>query len=950
MIRLSIKYWLSNKKRLASLVLSMIVGVVAIIVSSYLVRSMTLAGYKETFNYSGDYDYLLYNLTDEQYTEYVNSDLFSEVGTMMNLGEFESPNGIVFNAGSLDKNGESLYSIPVETGHYPLNENEITASRSVFESMGVNPKIGNTLTLMHRSIDGNVISKKQFVIAGILTSGFHVSSPIQKSREENMEPQAYGLVVPNVFMYYNRNNTYENVSILALSQSGNLTLDGEILYRDKALKIYRNDRLSLMSLYLPSAGQAINSYDDVTNLLSIANKNFDSSVLIPIFAVLISILSFISIFDSFLMSFDDRRRELSLLRCIGLSKKNAQKMLIAEAAVILITAEVIGIIMGIGAYSLILFIQAEIIGVTVTPAFSVPAIVASITLNPIIYSIVLCTVCATIAILIAIFKAINLSPLQDYQNASKVINRNRRISAHTISQAIDRAVFNKATTFITILVIMSSCLFGVLYFGERIKGDTSQLTYYLEEAQINGLDFITTKDFQHSVVGYAQLNRHKVTGVDPVSICKLEDNNQIAEVRYSIEDKSSKFIIPTDEFLLDKWGYLRKNELTYYRQDYATDIFDKTLLYNGYTQEETLINIPTVGVADNALESFSPYILSGEINPDNLLTGDEIIIVMQDGAAEIPFAVGDTVNFTDVVIDDERTENTDLSTGSVPDWMMPSFKHIIYDNNGDPFEYDGYAFGHRKDYNVKVGAIIHITDKQLSDFYYTQSLLGDNKFYFLSSASAFEKWGLPDWNITKLGIKLVEGANIDEVADLWYQVIGGSGDMSQTSVMTVQQVMKNIATPRYCLFITMISLLLLIGVISIFNTINASIMRQSKKIQMLRGIGMSKQQIGIVVCLQNLTYPIVCLLLYWIPVAVFIQVKNYVLTGIQNGTLTHTGIGKTPWYYNFPMYYDFTSEPMLLVALITFIITALIMILASINPLRTVFKKSIADGIHYNEF
>ncbi len=194
MVRLSIKYWLKHKKRLFSIWLSLLFGVSGLMCAVLFTRTANLLKYENLLEAWGAYNYLIPEVSLNEYEEYKKSDLFEKAGIIKIGGMCQGKAGNSFVSGSLDSSGEELYHYSCRDGDYPREDDEIAASRKVLEALGITPRIDEKVELALYDEERHLVEKRMFRISGVLKT---------LNTERNFMDPELDVSVPQIFLIIN---------------------------------------------------------------------------------------------------------------------------------------------------------------------------------------------------------------------------------------------------------------------------------------------------------------------------------------------------------------------------------------------------------------------------------------------------------------------------------------------------------------------------------------------------------------------------------------------------------------------------------------------------------------------------------------------------------------------------------------------------------------------------
>jgi putative ABC transport system permease protein len=156
------------------------------------------------------------------------------------------------------------------------------------------------------------------------------------------------------------------------------------------------------------------------------------------------VLAIFMIFNTFLMNVSERRRQLSILRAIGTTRKQLMRMLILEGFAMGVTGTVLGAILGVfGAHLLT-------VGMMKVYSNSIPPLL--ITPGPFILAAVLGPMMSLCGVIVPTYQAGKITPLEGMRPV--VVENNRRIPSSFVILAV--------IVFITTGSLLACSIFGLL--------------------------------------------------------------------------------------------------------------------------------------------------------------------------------------------------------------------------------------------------------------------------------------------------------------------------------------------------------------------------------------------------------------------------------------------------------------------------------------------------------
>lgn len=558
-MKISFAYWKHHKHRAFSIVFAIALSMAALVCSAFLARSARVTSVERAFDQDGYYDIMLPKISDDIKNQLLNDNVFAQTGLLYRGGLCRVGCSEPFVYGALsDKDAEQLLHFSALKGRYPENTGELAANKAALQAMGVYPEPGEQVILEMYDFNGKHIKEKQFTIVGVLDDGiFEYSTGV--SREEIFNQKLSEVLLtrgtdirdftlPKVYLYPGDLSICTDVTLMGIFNTQADT--GAFKAKLSKNGIAYLDGSRLVTLYILTGKAVSFSFEDSSEAslfsdLSDAQKDFNAQVLIPVFTILIFIITFLSTYDVVSTSIEERSRQFGLLRCMGMTQKSVFLRLAAEALTFVLISLLIGFIIGVFIYWLIVTIQINVFEMRAFYAFNVHKVINAITLNPYVYPIIVGFVCAFAAVLMPAVRHIFLSPLEIFAG----LQHRKRIKARRIRKSAMRLLIGRLhskllqnfTTVIIVVTLMSAGFFGFLYFSAQAESSNRGYQYALENANLHELDYLAAKDFNKASCGVAQLNMHG-TGVQEKELLKLTNSGFADTIRYTIEARSTKAV------------------------------------------------------------------------------------------------------------------------------------------------------------------------------------------------------------------------------------------------------------------------------------------------------------------------------------------------------------------------------------------------------------------------
>ncbi|MCH5197031.1 MAG: ABC transporter permease [Oscillospiraceae bacterium] len=943
-INLSLRYWLGHKKRAGIIIITIAACMAALTCAAFLARSSSVTLYENQLDLGGYYDVIIPDISEDKLAEFESDSRFSDTGILFRGGSIYSSGGREFLFGALSEGGERLYHLSTIEGGYPEKSGEITAYRSFFEANGYAAFVGNNVRFELFDFDGNSLGTREFVISGVIDD--------TNARTFWIFPEHK---FPNAFLHISDIPQNSGRDFLGNYAIGTDVMAMQSEFRQNGVSFYIGTRIMMM-VWMAQAPITEISEESLRNNISNAQKDFYALALIPIFSGIILIVAFTSILSVVSTSLIERRKQFSMLRSIGMSKMSVLKMSLCEAFFMALVGIILGFLLGVLFYIISIEVQNNLLGMNIYYAFNVDFVIEAITINPYVVPAVESFICALCAVLIPYLAELRKSPVEGLSENKKLLQE-RRFSKERklfVLSKISGNMAQSAASILIITLIMWSGIFGFTYFSEQAKVDSKNYTEMIEQSELSGFDYFAAKDFYGYSISNSQFNRHG-SGMEKTLAGEVSELNEVDFSLGIIESPGTKAVYTSENITDAIHSALGSVNIENFVQDGLEELYSKSREMKGYKPEELIFNIPTVGVPEELFETLSEYLTSGSVSLEALNSGEEVLILNTTGSS--PYSVGDIINMSDVVIEDELHENFDFSSGNVPQGEEPHF-YYYYTDGVSPYPRAGYSYGSRRDYRVRVAGILDITDGDLLKFISTKGAVNANGqrvdcgFNILCADSAFENWGLPDRNYTKFGVKLKNNGNASEFEKSWFNLIGNSEGVESTSLAELYRAISNSRNKNMTIFAAMIISVIILGFVGIINSASLQIRRGLRSYSILRALGLTKASLSLLILRQRLAFALIGAVTAFIPLGVFEFFRRLALE--KKGTLSslspEDGKFNIPWHWIFPWRLELFSQPLYLIIPAVLILVAAVILISNMIPARWIAKKNITEALRNDDF
>lgn len=413
-----------------------------------------------------------------------------------------------------DRNALQNSSFKIVEGRLPENENEVVISQHIIDNGGVELKVGDTLSLD--------VGTRRLVDDGSVLSQSNPYLGEEESQEENLQEEITDT----------EHKTYTIVGIIERPsyeledyQAPGYTI---ITYSDN---INNTDVANISVLfnnvgdYEETTEQIVNTVKEDTgvDISTVANVNvirFDGglsentmNVLYGIAGVIIVIIVVSSVFvirNSFAISVAEKTKQYGMLASVGATKKQIRKTVLLEGTYIGAIAIPLGILCGIIAIVVLLWIVNYLIGDMMDGV----VFIYNVPLLPILLSIVISAITIYLSCIIPAIRASKISPIEAIRGnedikikakkiktskltkkifgiggviASKNLKRNKKKYRTTvISLVVSIAIFISLSSFLD----YGKRAVGLYYTDMKYNVDVynGDIELYNEIAQLNNID------------------------------------------------------------------------------------------------------------------------------------------------------------------------------------------------------------------------------------------------------------------------------------------------------------------------------------------------------------------------------------------------------------------------------------------------------------------------------
>lgn len=979
--KISFSYWIHHKKRLFVFLLSIVLGCIALYSTGMLIRSNKQALLDLILNNVGDYEYIVFDISEEDAEKIAALERVDDSGKYYRLGYVISGNGTRAGASCFeDKHSEDIYHMLCEDGRYPENENEIAIDKGTARFMGVIPEVGRKISLQLYSYDDNMVTEQEYTICGV----YAASDPniFNGWRRCPLFMEEGQLEMPGVFFY----NDYKdrcgkcNVTQFVQSIDGD-DLGGTFVYElgipdnqvegggDSGRKLAY---VRVLGLELFQEGTILAEKYGDTGLANVmkamrngdARFDFYSGVLMPIFAVMIGIIVVISIAGITRNIIRDKQESFAILRSLGLENPQLILYVIVDFMVMTVICILIGLALGAAVHiGMISFLNHQL-NLHLLTGYECDEVVKAATHDPLLITTAVIFLSVLVTVIIIPLKYIGKTPIAlfDTQNlgkhrkkgSKKVLTKSwkkvmsRRMGMHSHSAAVIAAV------------VMSAALFGFTYFHALAVKDNGTIENNKEFYGLDKWDYTASSSGLSDMYLFNIESRHH-RGISIDRLDELAEQPFVVDSLGKIVSRSTRVSYKSDELELEAYRTwrefnLRVNTFVHEDDEYEVAMRDaENAMINaiGYGDDEEIFYVPTIGLSEKELSGLESNVIDGRIDIDKLNSGEEVIIALSRRETNIYeefFKVGDTIPLSDIKLSDEE-EKYDFAKLIPADVKEPVYKKDIVTPEGFEVPLTSYAFGQRYDIDPKVGAIIVLDDDQSERYL----VLAGERHYginLLCTYSEFGAWGLPNRNLTDMSIKVDnDKATVKEMDECWYDAISEAKGISFSSSSDIVKEVIAGTNKTMSVYYCMMVLLIMLAAVTTAIILYTNIRIKSSKFAVMRACGMSVGQITYIVIKHNMVYPIIGIVFSLIPTAICNRFIKYVTDKVVSEEWpTGFSEGEKPWYYDLPWHANLFGYKVPQALIIIFLVYVVLMLAVTLPQMYYISKRAIATELEKSEF
>lgn len=985
-IKLSVKYWKKHKKRMFTLAMVTMIGAVALCMMALFIRSNKTFVLERTLDLRGNYDAIFYGLEEDDIGLISQHEKVSSSGYYRELGYAGINGSSKYKVISFpDNKSVDMYHMSCTRGSYPSSENEIAMDVNTAKEMGVVPVPGQKIQLTLFDLEKKELNTEEYTLSGVFEAsaadafgGFNRYSISTEGYDvpticaSDAKAEKFGSSLVTVFF-----QTEGEITSLAdeISEKGFSNLQGYDI---------SHGRSDAYTYILGIAYHITDEYGELTidNLMLAIKegnvwKDFYSSIVIPLFGIMIFIIIVVSVFSLVRNLLLDRSEQVAILRSIGMEKSQTFLYLFLELLILISVFTGLGILIGSGLHCLIIRGMNSLYDVKIPSGIQVGDYVAAVTVSPWIYTILVLEISSIIAIFLPLLRMVKATPIAVFEK--RFVRKKKKKKRHfsDFSKCSWKKLlgvhirFQDKFVLVIACVVMSSCFLAYNYFRALSAFNNTEYEFTLEESGLKEWDYTASKTTMAMPYEFLIENHHDY-GIDQEAYQNFAGNSLIQQSFARIVNKSTRLSYEKNRADgLPDYMRLRRNSVSSDSYENALYEAENAMIQQvGYSSEEEIYALPSIGITESEFDPLSSYVKEGTINLEKIRSGEEIVLLVpseMEQSVSNQFHVGESIPLSDVVLSGE--EESYLFGQMNPSYYKePAYKKTIEDpESGNQMDLTSYAFGRRKDIETKIGAIVVLKDQKLLKRYavsYEEILDGeiaendddeeeDSRFYTMSMLclpETFKNWQLPDELFTEVDFSLHENADVSKANASWYQAIGACQGISFQSSYEIKEKMQTDTRNTMLICYLMLFMLVFMGIVAIGIKFYSKIKLQSQTIAKLRALGMPLSWLERMIISQNIVYPFIAAVVSLIPVSLCQMLFLYIKNKIDSGAWDVITENEVPWWHFMPFRYNlFDYHPVLVLALLmgAFLILILFVTIPQILYIR---KQSIAETMDTDSF
>lgn len=643
-IKLSVKYWKKHKKRMFTLAMVTMIGAVALCMMALFIRSNKTFVLNQVLDERGNYDAIFYGLEEEDIGLISQHDGVSSSGYYRELGYAGINGSSKYKVISFpDNKSVDMYHMSCTKGSYPKSENEIAMDINMAKELGIVPVPGQKIRLTLFDLEKKEQYTEEYTLSGVFEAS---ADSFGGFNRYSIDTEGYD--VPTICL----SDAYTYILGIAYhitDEYGELTIDN-LMLAIKEGKVW---------------------------------KDFYSSIVIPLFGIMIFIIIVVSVFSLVRNLLLDRSEQIAILRSIGMEKSQTFLYLFLELLILISVFTGLGILIGSGLHCLIIRGMNSLYDVKIPSGIQVDDYVAAVTVSPWIYTILVLEISSIIAIFLPLLHMVKATPIAVFEK--RFVRKKKKGKRHVTDfskcswKKLLGAHIRFQDVFVLVItcVVMSSCFLAYNYFRALSEFNNTEYEFTLEESGLKEWDYTALKTTMAMPYEFLIENHHDY-GIDQEAYQNFADHSFIQQSFARIVNKSTRLSYEKNRADgLPDYMRLRRNSASSDSYENALYEAENAMIQQvGYSLEEEIYALPSIGITESEFDPLSSYVTEGAINLEKIRSGEEIVLLVpseMEQSVSNPFHVGESIPLSDVVLSGEE-ENYQFGRMNPSDYKEPAYK------------------------------------------------------------------------------------------------------------------------------------------------------------------------------------------------------------------------------------------------------------------------------------
>lgn len=438
--RITVQNLKMNKKRTIVTIIGIALSVALICAVTSFAVSFQKAMVDREIKTSGNWHISINDISQENLKYIENNVKVKQIAYNQEIGYVQLENSENENKPygyieALDETSLNNMGLMLTEGRLPENENEILIPEHLKTNGHIDYKIGDKITFNvgNRMIEGEKLNQN---------NPYYTDEDIQFQLENNMMTEENILAQKETFTPI-ESREYTVVGIIERPDFEPYSAPGYTMVT-KLDKLEEGKSIGI-TILLKNPSDAYDFVQYLEDDLQISNVNTNSSLLeylgvfgsngtitfvigiITVVIVIILLTSAFVISNSFNISLTEKTRELGMIASVGATSKQIRKSIFFEGAILGLISIPLGIIIGVGAIGIVLFIVNNIINSGVEPLIDNFNLTLVISWPAIVIAILISIIMIAISLIRPSIRAGRISPIDAIREKSDIKITNRQL-------------------------------------------------------------------------------------------------------------------------------------------------------------------------------------------------------------------------------------------------------------------------------------------------------------------------------------------------------------------------------------------------------------------------------------------------------------------------------------------------------------------------------------------